>query len=415
MTRAARAIRRETNLGLTQAVHRNRAFSKAGVSERLFTAAFSGLVYPQIWEDPVVDMAALRLQPDDHVVTIASGGCNALSYLTANPGRISAVDLNGAHVALGKLKLAALRHLPDYDAFFGFFGRPTRPENVAAYDETIRPHLDATSRAYWEARRLDGRRRISAFEDGFYRCGLLGRFIGAGHWLARRYGCDLGAVLTARDMAEQRAIFEAELAPLFEKAFIRWLIRRPASLYGLGIPPAQYLALAGDGPGGMAAILLHRLERLACGFPVRSNYFAWQAFGRGYDTAPDASLPPYLQAGNHAALRERAGRLSFRQQSMTECLRESPAASVDAVILLDAQDWMTDADLTDLWTQITRAARPGARVIFRTAADERRLPGRVPESVLGAWDYAEEESRRLGEQDRSSIYGAFHLYRLAAS
>lgn len=73
MTRAARAIRRETNLGLTQAVHRNRAFSKAGVSERLFTAAFSGLVYPQIWEDPVVDMAALRLRPEDHVVTIASG------------------------------------------------------------------------------------------------------------------------------------------------------------------------------------------------------------------------------------------------------------------------------------------------------------------------------------------------------
>ena len=165
----------------------------------------------------------------------------------------------------------------------------------------------------------------------------------------------------------------------------------------------------------MAAVLRHRLERLACGFPIRSNYFAWQAFGRAYDTAPDASLPPYLQAVNHAALRERAGRLSFRQQSMTEFLRESPAASVDAVILLDAQDWMTDADLTDLWTQITRAARPGARVIFRTAADERRLPGRVPDSMLGAWDYAEEESRRLGEQDRSSIYGAFHLYRLASS
>ncbi|GJE17473.1 DUF3419 family protein [Methylobacterium marchantiae] len=415
MTRAARAIRRETSLGLNQAVHRNRALSRAGLSERLFTAAFSGLVYPQIWEDPVVDMAALRLQPDDHVVTIASGGCNALSYLTADPGRISAVDLNGAHVALGRLKLAALEHLPDHAGFFGFFGRPDRAENVAAYDETIRPHLDPASRAYWEARRLDGRRRISAFGNGFYRYGLLGRFIGAGHWLARRYGCDLGAVLKARDMEEQRAIFETDMAPLFEKAFIRWLIRQPASLYGLGIPPAQYVALAGDEAGGMAAILRHRLERLACGFPIRSNYFAWQAFGRAYDTAPDASLPSYLQAGHYEALRQRAGRLSFRQQSMTEFLRASSAASVDAVILLDAQDWMTDADLTDLWTQITRTARPGARVIFRTAADERRLPGRVPDSILGAWDYAEEESRRLGEQDRSSIYGAFHLYRLASS
>ena len=81
-------------------------------------------------------------------------------------------------------------------------------------------------------------------------------------------------------------------------------------------------------------------------------------------------------------------------------------------MLLDAQDWMNDADLTDLWTQITRTARPGARVIFRTAADERLLPGRVPDSVLSAWDYQAERSREFGRRDRSSIYGAFHLYQL---
>ena len=413
MTRAARAIRRETSVGLTQAVHRNRTLSRAGLSERLFTAAFSGLVYPQIWEDPVVDMEALKLGPEDHVVAIASGGCNVLSYLTASPGRISAVDLNGAHVALGRLKLAGLRHLPDQASFFRFFGHTDDPANVAAYDTAIKPHLDAASRAYWEGRRLDGRRRIVAFAEGFYRYGLLGRFIGAGHWLARRYGTDLGAVLKARTLAEQREIFEATLAPLFEKRFIRWLIRQPASFYGLGIPPAQYAALAGDGSGGMAAVLRHRLERLACGFPVKTNYFAWQAFGRAYEPGPDAAVPPYLEAGHFDGLRRNADRLSFRQQAMTEFLRGSPDGSVDAYVLLDAQDWMTDSDLTALWTQITRTAKPGARVIFRTAADERRLPGRVPDAILGAWDYAAGESRALGEKDRSSIYGAFHLYRLS--
>ena len=81
-------------------------------------------------------------------------------------------------------------------------------------------------------------------------------------------------------------------------------------------------------------------------------------------------------------------------------------------MLLDAQDWMNDAELAALWTEITRTARPGARVIFRTAADERLLPGRAPDSVLGAWTYEEERSRELGRRDRSSIYGAFHLYTL---
>jgi S-adenosylmethionine-diacylglycerol 3-amino-3-carboxypropyl transferase len=78
--------------------------------------------------------------------------------------------------------------------------------------------------------------------------------------------------------------------------------------------------------------------------------------------------------------------------------------------LLDAQDWMTDAGLTALWTQITRTARPGARVIFRTAADDRLLPERLPDDLLSRWRYEEERSRELGRQDRSSIYGAFHLY-----
>ena len=99
----------------------------------------------------------------------------------------------------------------------------------------------------------------------------------------------------------------------------------------------------------------------------------------------------------------------------TEILRESPEASFDRYALLDAQDWMNDADLTALWTEIARTARPGARVIFRTAAEERLLPGRVPDELLGRWTYEEERSRELSWRDRSSIYGAFHLYALKSA
>ena len=47
-----------------EAVHRNRPLSREGLSERLFTLAFGGLVYPQIWEDPEVDLEALALGAD---------------------------------------------------------------------------------------------------------------------------------------------------------------------------------------------------------------------------------------------------------------------------------------------------------------------------------------------------------------
>jgi S-adenosylmethionine-diacylglycerol 3-amino-3-carboxypropyl transferase len=410
MSGIRQAIQRATRRGLGAAVHQHRPVSRRGLQERLFTLAFRSLVYPQIWEDPVVDMEALRLGPGDRVLAIASGGCNVLSYLTADPAEIIAVDLNGAHIALNKLKICAFRELPDHAALFQFLGRADARENLALYENFLRPRLDDATRAYWDSRSLDGRRRIEAFARNFYRHGLLGRFIGAGHVVAKLYGKRLDAVLYARNLDQQRRAFEREIAPLFEKRLVRWLARRPAALYGLGIPPAQYRALAADGPDGIAAVLKKRVERLACDFPIRDNYFAWQAFGRRYDLASDPSLPPYLQAANFEALRARAKRVRPHHGSLTDRLAAEPDASLDAYVLLDAQDWMNDVALTALWTEIRRTARPGARVIFRTAAAERLLPGRVPQEILAAFAYDAERSREGGARDRSSIYGAFHLY-----
>ena len=408
------AFERDPHARLKQAVHRHDELSRQGLLERAFTFAFRGLVYAQIWEDPVVDLEALQLGPGMHLVTIASGGCNVLSYLTADPAHITAVDLNTAHIALNRLKVAAAQHLPDHGSFYRFFGEANRPENVKAYRQFIAPHLDETSRRYWEGRDLIGRRRISGFARNFYRQGLLGRFIGGSQWLARLYGVDPREILAANSIDEQRAIFETRFAPVFEKRFIRWLTSNPASLFGLGIPPAQYEALLGDEREGMVKVLRDRLEKLACDFDIRQNYFAWQAFGQGYG-GPQAPVPPYLEEANYRAVVERAGRVEVRHMNFVDYLRASPAGSLHRYILLDAQDWMTDAQLTDLWTEISRTARPGARVVFRTAAEPTLLPGRVPDAILSRWRYEEAASREFTRRDRSSIYGGVHLYVLADS
>tara|TARA_R110000868_G_scaffold32759_26_gene119379 strand:+ start:9389 stop:10609 length:1221 start_codon:yes stop_codon:yes gene_type:complete len=392
---------------VTRAVHRHRHLSKQGLLERAFTFAFRGLVYAQIWEDPAVDMEALAITPDSHVVTIASGGCNVLSYLTADPAKITAVDLNTAHIALNKLKLMAARTLPDHAAFHRFFAQADSKENIAAYRDIVAPHLDEATRRYWEGRDLIGRRRIGGFARGIYKHGLLGRFIGAAHLLARVHGVDLRRMLAATSRAEQREIFEREVAPIFDRAFVRWLTSQPASLFGLGIPPAQFEALAGD--ARMDVVLKARLEKLACDFDLKDNYFAVQAFGRGYDGG-EGPLPPYLQAANHDAVRARADRVDVRHANFTDFLREQPDASADRYILLDAQDWMDDEQLNALWAQITRTAKPGARVLFRTAGEPSILPGRVVDAVLNRWAYRAEASLDYTARDRSAIYGGVHLY-----
>jgi S-adenosylmethionine-diacylglycerol 3-amino-3-carboxypropyl transferase len=402
--------RAESHVRLKKAVRRNRALSREGLLERLFERLFRGLVYTQIWEDPEIDLEALALGPDCHVVAIASGGCNVLSYLTAAPARITAVDLSRAHVALSRLKLVAATRLPSWQAFYGFFGTADDPANVAAYHRLIAPHLDPQSRAYWEGRGLQhlGRRRISIFARNVYRHGVLGRFIGIAHAAARVYGVDLRDLLSARSLEEQRRFFETVLAPLFDKPAVRWATANRLSLYGLGIPPAQYEALAGG--RDMGAVLRSRVERLTCGFSLDDNYFTWQAFGRRYSRDAQGPLPPYLRRDQFDAVRARVDRVEVLNRSVTEYLAGCPDASRDRYVLLDAQDWMTDAQLTALWAEITRTARPGARVIFRTAAEPSLLPGRVDPALLARWRYEEALSRALTGRDRSAIYGGFHLY-----
>lgn len=384
--------------------------SQRGLLERLFAKAFEGLVYPQIWEDPLVDMAALQIGPRTRIATIASGGCNIMSYLTAHPAEVLAVDLNPHHIALLRLKLAAAEALPGPDSLLRFFGRADEMANIWVYDRWIAPSLDPTTRGYWEAG-VRGRRRIEGFARGFHRRGLLGKTIGAAHLLAKLHGRNPARMLAASTLEEQRAAFDRVLAPLFDSPVVRGLFNLPIAYFGLGIPPAQLEAMRAEG-GDIVALVRERVRRLACDFPLSDNYFAWQAFGRRYQ--PEGSLPPYLQGRHFPALRANARRVLPRLTSMTTALSERPANSLDAFVLLDAQDWMTDAQLGALWAQIDRTAAPGARVIFRTAAASLPLETAIGADLLAGWRYEAERSRELHAKDRSAIYGGFHLYRRAA-
>lgn len=383
------------------------------LTDRLFAALFNHLVYPQIWEDPEVDLQALRLQDGEHVLAIASGGCNLLNMLTDANVRISALDLSQAHIALNRLKHAGVRAFDRHEDFLTFFGEANCPTNRDRYFQRIAQHLDPESRAYWE-KRAPFRRRIDAFTDNFYAKGVLGRFIGASHWAARLFGVNPRDILAASNQQEQAEIFDATMGRVLKRPFVRRALQNPLALYGLGIPAAQFQKLQGDAPS-MSMVLHDRLRRLACDFDLSTNYFAWQAFGRGYDLARPEALPRYLQAQHYSTLRARIDQVQIHRMMLTTFLKEQPAGSVDAFVFLDAQDWMNDQQLNALWSEVQRTASPKARVIFRTAGAENILLNRVDGSVLQHWLYARETSETLHLQDRSAIYGGFHLMQRQAA
>lgn len=404
---------RSTVARLGRAVHNNRLLSTTGLQERLFTLWFQGLVYTQIWEDPRVDAEALRLDETSRILTISSAGCNVLNYLIHRPERILAVDVNAAHMALTRLRIAALRHLPTHDAFFQFFGVGAGSENVEVYHQHIRPHLDEATRHFWERRPLGGLRRprITAFENGFYEHGLLPHFQNItgvlSHLLQKRRPEEL---LDATSLTEQRQFFDECVAPFFDHSLVRWLAERPTALFSLGIPPRQFRSLTEEAEDAMVDVYRSRLKRLVCEFPLSENYFAWQAFGQRYDTEDREALPAYLRTEHYAQLRYHLDRVDTCIASLMDALAHQSDSSFDSFVLLDAMDWMDPDGISALWSEIARVGAPGARIIFRTAGRHSVVEPALPSALRSRFTYERGRSEELHMKDRSAVYGMFHVY-----
>lgn len=397
---------------LREAVHQHAPTSMMGMQQRLFSSWFDSFIYNQIWEDPQVDLQALQLTEDSRLLTIASGGCNVLNYLTAKPAHITAIDLNPYHLALTRLKLAAFNYLPDHATFYNFFGNANKLSNLERYQAYIQAHIATDLDKFWSGKNLFGSKRIQMFAKGLYKQTRFGYFMRFLHWLGKFMNCKPHLILNAKSCYEQRLIFNRHIAPFFDNSLVKILGKLPMSVFSLGIPPQQYESMKAE--GNLLKQYRERVKRLACDFPIEDNYFAWQAFGHSYDHTKHQAIPDYLKAENYQLIKEQLHKVETQFGSIIDYLKTQPNQSYDRFVLLDAQDWMSDSVLTELWTEIVRVAKPGTRVIFRTAAATSPLEKALPAELLKCFVYAATESVDCFKQDRSAIYGGFHLYRLAA-
>lgn len=397
-------------------VSQENATRRQSIMQKLFAVWFDAFVYNQIWEDPRVDLEALQLDAESNVLTISSGGCNALNYLLAEPNSVTAVDLNRNHIYLLNLKIAALRSFPDHDRFFAFFGRGRSDGAIADYKTFIAPNLDDATRRFWESSSLVGKltrgSRISYFSNGgLYEHSRNGYFLRFFHRFARLVGCRPDEVLKAKDADEQARLYEKHVDPFFDSLFVKAVGKMPVTMFGLGIPPQQYDELLKDLNGGSVIdVYRARVRRLAVDFPIGENYFAWQAFSRKYDTERSIAIPEYLKAENFGKLRSMADRIGTKVGSVTAEIANSDRGRFNRFVFLDAQDWMDSAAMTELWSAIASKSAPGARIIFRTAGSASPIENALPPSLAARFRYEKELSKKLFTRDRASIYGGFHLY-----
>jgi S-adenosylmethionine-diacylglycerol 3-amino-3-carboxypropyl transferase len=354
---------------------------------------FGRLLFAQCWEDPALNVEALRPRPGQTLLSVTSGGCNTLSLALAGYDRVLAVDLNPVQSALLELKIAGARAL-SHAEYLEFLGVRPSAQRPALY-QAARAELSPAVRDYWDA-------RPEPIRAGILLAGRYERYLGA---FRRLLGVLVGRRRVARlfeleSPADQRHFYDTEWDTRRWRLFFRLFFSRTA--LGLGGLDRAFFTYV-EGIPDFGAHFLARARHVLVDLPVRDNYFLAQiCLGRYRD---ERALPPYLREENFAALRAATRRIEVLTDEVGAVLARLPEASVDAFNFSNCFEWVPPATFEAMLRETYRVARPGARLCYWNLLVRRRHP-RTLDALFAPED---DLAARLLWQDRAFVYSHFEV------
>ena len=371
-----------------------------GERDLLERMVFRGIVFNMSWEDPEMDRRALRVGPDDTVVSISSAGCNPLNFLCQSPKLLITVDGNPAQNAIVELKLAAIAAL-DYETFFDIFAARKPMVVSSVYAPKLRPLLSPGAREFWD-------KKLWMVARNLYDYGRMGLFCRILRWYLAQLGLtasQLDRFFELQTLAEQRAWYFKHIAPRLWGPTAKALINFPPFLWLAGVHPTQFKLV--DGRHDMYEYVRERVEYALTKVPIYDNYFLSVAVTGRFR---GKRVSPYLQEANFATLKRNLDRVRVVNGWLGPYLDTLPAHSVTKFNLLDIFDWMTPEVFEGTMQSVLRAAAPGATLIYRSGSYE--LP--PPAAVRDRLEHHAELSRELLAIDRSATYGSFYVFSVKA-
>lgn len=304
-----------------------------------------------------MDQRVFDLNESDHVITIASAGCNVLDYIIEG-AKVTAVDFNSCQIALTELKKVAIINL-EYDQFFEIFSM----SNMALLREVypiLRPQLSAPSAEFWDT----GIHKIKSFmysgtsgNMSYFIFRIMFWFFGLG--FLRR---DLIAGTSSEEILRKITGYQYSIRS------IAWLmdnilLRGGCCLAGV---PERQMALGLHRPNNLAMVIERVFFKTDL---VRDNYF-YSGYILGY-YKPDC-CPRYLMKENFSKMKKhlKNGKLKLVHGTMLQAI-DNTDTPITVASLLDHMDWMTDRMINEEITHLMRKMDPvRGKIFWRTFADE---------------------------------------------
>lgn len=325
------------------------------------------LFFAQVREDPRLELDAFRDHLNGPIAVVSSAGCTALSLLAAGATEVVGVDLNRTQNHLVELKSAALTE-PHPAAFLG--GAPMPASSRLDTYRRLRPALTPAAQRFWDAHPRHLARGVLHAGVTEQLMGTIAAALKAVHPRRRRE-----RLFTLETIAAQQEFYRQE----WDNARWRLLFRLLCNRLVLRRAYDDRFFAHVENPS-YAKHFHHVAGHILTELPVQDNYFLHHMLTGRY---PAHSRPPYLSGTG-------TGRLTLVDGTFTGYLRTQPDRSVSGFALSNICEWLTPEQIDELFTEIVRTARPGARLVFRNFVGWTEVPPRLRGAVR--------EDRARGEE-----------------
>lgn len=334
---------------------------------------------------------------------LTSAGDNALDYLLDDVQHVHCVDINPAQNALLELKKTIFKR-GNHTLLWDFFGKGQKSGAKLIYRQKLRRLLSKQAQQFWDENIQNFSPRSK--NDSFYFSGTSGKVAHTVFNQIQRKGLTSAVenLLSANSLEEQSYYFNA-IEPQLWNPFLRWLIRRHATMAMLGVPTTQRKMIEQQYEDGLLEFIRQSLQKVFTELPIGDNYF-WRVYLTGH-YAPDC-CPNYLREENFQTLQKRIQRIETQTSSLLQALQRSKE-TYSHFMLLDHQDWMAFTQphqLAKQWSNLLDHAKSGASILFRSAMPE---PDFLPEFVFENVSFHPELTESLHEKDRVGTYESTHL------
>ena len=314
--------------------------------------------YSQCWEDSELVLNSMAVSPGDTVLSIASAGDNTFSLLTANPGKVIAVDFCQAQLALFALKMAAFKLL-SHEELLAFLGVTDSSAacRLATY-KRLRGLLEQRFCHYFD-------KRPKLITAGIISTGKLERYFAIFRHAVLPLVHNqrtIKALFEKRTRIQRQEFFENhwntvwyQLAfKLFFGSATMALIGREASFFK-------------EASGSLSSFLAAASEAaLTEGDPSTNHYLKYILSGE-YGNV----LPHYLRVENFEIIRANLDKIILVEGSLQCALDQLPPNSIDSFNLSDVFEYMSEGHCKSLSHSVSSVARSGARVVYWNMAVDR--------------------------------------------